>query len=229
MGRGEVLTLGNLANLVLQHVADGEEGLAELPVVYLGQEVGLVLHGVRTGAEPGEAVGRRVAGGSGRLDGGGKGLTLYLGVVAGGDKVVVVAALLVEGTELDEAVAHDVGVGRETGLYLFHGIGGDLMPVFLMAVDDFQAAAVLVADGGGHLKVFLGGTVPLFLFFGTYLDVEAVGVQSLAYQLVEYHGTVDASREQKGYALVFQIHGCKVTTFLGMCRMVGGYYFVKSC
>ena len=52
LGIDQVLTLGNLANLFLHHVTNGEERLLQLPVVDLCQEVGLVLDRVGTGAEP---------------------------------------------------------------------------------------------------------------------------------------------------------------------------------
>ena len=48
----QMLALGNLTHLILHHVANGEEGFRQLPVVDLCQEVGLVLHGVWAGAEP---------------------------------------------------------------------------------------------------------------------------------------------------------------------------------
>ena len=46
------------------------------------------------------------------------------------------ATLLVEGTELDEAVAHDVGVGGESRAYLIHRVLRHLVPVLAVAVDD---------------------------------------------------------------------------------------------
>ena len=82
-------------------------------------------------------------------------LYFCLGVVARGDEVVIVAALLVEGAELDETVTHHIGVGRIARAYLFHRISGDLVPVLLMAVDNLEAAAVLMGDGRGHLQILL--------------------------------------------------------------------------
>ena len=52
MGRCQMLTLSNLTHLFLHHVADRKESFLQLPVVYLGEKVRLILHGVRTGAEP---------------------------------------------------------------------------------------------------------------------------------------------------------------------------------
>ena len=131
--------------------------------------------------------------------------------MAGGDEVVVVTSLLVEGTELDETVAHHVGVGGQTRAYLIHRVARHLVPVLTMAVDDLQPTAVLMADGCCHLEVFLRGAVPFFFLLWTYLNIETVGMQPLAHQFVEHHAAVDAPREQYRYSLVFQIHGCKGT------------------
>jgi hypothetical protein len=110
--------------------------------------------------------------------------------VACGNEVVVVAALLVEGAKLDEAVAHDIRVGCQSCAYLIHGVLRHLVPIFAVAVDDFELAAILMADGCRHLQVFLRGTVPLLFLFRAYLDIETVGLQSLADQLVKYHAGV---------------------------------------
>ena len=186
MGRCQVFALGNLTHLFLHHVPNGEEGLLQLPVVNLRKEVGLVLDGVGTGAEPLKNLGR--------TEFVQHTLFLCLGVVACGYEVVVVAALLVEGTELDEPVAHDVGVGGQSCAYLVHRVLGHLVPVLAVTVNNLQPTAVLVADGSGHLQVLLGGTVPFLFLLRAYLDVEAVGLQPLAHQFVERHGRVDAAR-----------------------------------
>ena len=114
----QMFAFGYLAHLFLTVVADGEERLAQLPVVDLGEEVGLVFYRVRTGGEPFLPVN-----------------PFRLGVVACGYQVVFVTCFLVEGTELDEPVAHHVGVGREARLHLLHGVARHLVPVFFVAVD----------------------------------------------------------------------------------------------
>ncbi len=119
LGVDEVLALGYLPHLVLLVVAYGEEGLLQLPLVNLREEVGLVLYRVGAGGEPFVSV-----------------YPLGLRIVAGCDEVVVVPHLLVEGAELDKAVAHHVGVGGIASLDFFHGVAGHLAPVFLVAVDD---------------------------------------------------------------------------------------------
>ena len=189
LGVDEVLRLGYLPYLVLHVVAYGEDGLVQLPALYLCQEVGLILYGVGAGNEPLVPLG----------------VALGTGIVAGGYEVVLVPHLAVEGTKLDEPVAHHVGVGRKSRLYLLHGVACHLVPVFAVAVHHLQPAPVLVCHGGGHLQVFLRRAVPLFLFLGSYLDVEAVGVQPLLCQLPYHHRTVHAAREQHGYAHVLYL------------------------
>ena len=51
-----------------------------------------------------------------------------------GNEVVVVTHLLVEGTKLNEPIAHHIGIGGETCLHLLHRVASHLVPVFLMAV-----------------------------------------------------------------------------------------------
>ena len=53
-----------------------------------------------------------------------------------GYEVVVLARLLVEGPELNQTVAHHVGVGRESGFHLVHRVLRYLLPVLPVAVDD---------------------------------------------------------------------------------------------
>jgi hypothetical protein len=84
------------------------------------------------------------------------------------------ASFLVEGAKLDEAVAHDVRVGCQSRAYLIHGVLRHLVPILTVAVDDFQLAAILVADGSSHLQVLLAGAVPLLFLLRTNLDIEAV-------------------------------------------------------
>ena len=155
----EMLALGNGPHLALHVVAYGEQSLAQLPVVYLGEEVGLVLHRVGTCGEPLAPV-----------------YHLSAGIVACGNEVVVVAALLVERPKLYQSVAHHVGVGRQSGAHLVHGVARHLLPILLVAVNNLQFASVAQGHGGGHLKVLLRRAVPLGLFLRPYLYVEAVGV-----------------------------------------------------
>ena len=125
--------------------------------------------------------------------------------MAGGYQVVVVTPLLMEGTELDETVAHHVGIGRQACPHLVHGVACHLVPILPMAVHHLEPTPIAGRHSGSHLKVFLAGAVPLLLLLGTYLDVEAVGVQPLAGQLIHHHRTVHTARKQYGYLLVSQL------------------------
>ena len=184
----EMLPLSDLAHLVLNEVPDGENSFLQLPVVDLCQEVGLILYGVGTGGEPFPSVD-----------------PLGLRIVACGDEVIVVSHLLVEGTELDESVAHHVGVRGETSLNLFHCVACHLAPVFLMTVHYLQTAVKAGGHGSSHLQVFLGVAVPLFLFLGSDFDVETVGVQTHPGEFVDDDRTVYSPGEQHGDALITNI------------------------
>ena len=105
------------------------------------------------------------------------------------------STLLVEGTKLDETIAHDVGIGSEASLHLLHGISGDIIPILAMAIHHLQPASIAMGNGCSHLGVFLGRAVPLFLLLGTNLDIETVGMKSLARQFIDYNGTVNTSRQ----------------------------------
>lgn len=158
-GVDEVFAFRYLPDLVFHVVANGEYGFLQLPLVYLRQEVGLVFHGVRTCREPFLAV-----------------YPLCLRVVASGYQVVVAPHLLVERPKLYQPVAHHVGVGRKSGLNLFHGVAGHFRPILLVAVHDLQLAAVSRGHCRGHFQVFLRAAVPFFLFLRAYLYVKAIGV-----------------------------------------------------
>ena len=119
-------------------MADRKNRLAQLPVVNLREEVGLVLHGVRTGDEPLPTC----------L------INLRLGIMARGNEVVVMPSFLIEGPEFNETVAHHIGIGRKTSPYLLHRVTGDLIPVFAMTVDDFEVATIFMCDSRRHLQVF---------------------------------------------------------------------------
>ena len=78
-GIDEVFTLRNLTHLILHIMTDGKNRLAQLPIVDLREEVGLVLHGVRTGDEPLPTC----------L------INLRLGIMARGNEVVVMPSFLI--------------------------------------------------------------------------------------------------------------------------------------
>ena len=177
LGVDEMLAFRNLAHLTLLVVSYREESLAQLPVVNLCKEIGLVLHGVGTRDEPLAPL---------FVDFG-------LGVMSRCYEVVLMSALLVEGSELYQAVAHDIGVGRESGTHLVHRVARHVVPVFTMTVHHLETATEAACHGSRHLKVFLARAVPFLCLFGTYLYIETVGMQPLLRQFVHHHRAVHPS------------------------------------
>ena len=176
-GIDEVFAFCNLTNLVFDVMTDGEDGFTQLPVVDLREEIGLIFDRVRTGDEPFPA----------------SLIELCLGIVACGNEVVVMTSFFMEGTKLDQPVAHDIRIGGEACAYLFHRVAGDLIPVFTMTVDDFEVTAIFMGDCCGHLEVFFGGAVPFFVVFRADFDVEAVGVEAEFVELVHDDAAVNAA------------------------------------
>ena len=166
---------GDFADAGLGHVADGEDEVLELVVGDARQEVGLVLDGVDGGAQPLEAV---------TLDGG--------GIVAGGGEVELVAPALLEESELDHAVAHDVGVGGEALSHGLEGILHHVVPIFLVERDHLEGEAVAGGDALAHLDVFLGGAAALVVVAADAY-VEQMQVMALLHESVHGHGAVDAA------------------------------------
>ena len=176
-GIDEVLAFCDLTDLVFNVMTDGEDGLTQLPVVDLREEVGLIFDRVRTGDEPFPA----------------SLIELSLSIVARGNEVVVMTFFFMEGTKLDQTVAHDIRIGGEACAYLFHRVAGDLIPVFTMTVDDFEVTAIFMGDCCGHFEVFFRGAVPFFVVFRADFDVEAVGVEAEFVELVHDDAAVNAS------------------------------------
>ena len=152
-------------------MTDWEDSLLELPTLYLGQEVGLVFHRIRTGNEPLIPI------------------LIYfgLGIVTCSDEVIIVSHLSIKRTELDESVAHHIRVRRISSLHLLHCISGNLIPVFLMTIHHFEFTTISASHGSSHLQVLLRRAVPLFLFFRTDLDIETVGMQTLLGKFPYHH------------------------------------------
>ena len=117
---------GNLAHLFFHEMAYRENGMSELFVTELRKEVGLVLDRVFSCSEPHLTV---------PLD--------VCGVMACGYVIVTVPYPLLKRAELDETVAHHVGIGRKTFLYSLDSIANDLLPVFLLKVGHLEFQPVL--------------------------------------------------------------------------------------
>jgi hypothetical protein len=111
-----------------------------------------------------------------------------------GDAIEVFAPTLLEGTKLNEFVAHDVGVGSETFAHRLDGIGNHIIPVLLVKIDLFKSATILASNIGGDFNILLGRSVDIALFvFHADADIEDGGVVALLFKQVHDNGTVDAS------------------------------------
>ena len=171
---------GDAPHLFLHQVSDREEQTLHLHAGQLRQEVGLVLHRIFGGAEPGLPVALH--------DG---------GVVSRGDFVVAVSDLLLEGAELDEPVAHHVGVGSQSGFHALHGVAHHALPVLLLQVDDLKGQPVASRGGPAELHILFGGAARVFLALHADLDVVEVGSVALLGEQVQGDGGIYAAGEQQ--------------------------------
>ena len=135
----------------------------------------------------------------------GVGADLRLGIVASGNEVIVMSPFLIEGSELDETVAHHIRVRCETRPHLIHSVFRDLIPVLLVAVDHFEFTPILMGHSRSHLEILLRRAVPLLFLLRTYLNIETIGMQSESCKLVNHHTTVDSSRQQHRNALTLYL------------------------
>ncbi len=179
-GVGEGGFLGEFAELGLEEVSDGEAGAGDLLGSHHGEEVGLVLVWVGSFDDGAGGVG---------------GFFLDLGVVAGGDFVEAVFERVVEeDAELDLAVAHDVGVGRDAGLVAGEQVVDDAGAVLVHEVDHAEGDAEGVGDGGGVFDVLLPGAVAEdFVFVDPVFHVGAFDGVALLFEEQGSDGGVDAS------------------------------------
>ena len=118
-------TLGDVADFVFPQMSDGEDEFAHLQCINLAEEVGLVFHWVWAGGKPRFTV--DYVGG---------------GIVARCGLVKFVTYHLFEASELDEFVAHHIGIGREALSRFVHRIADHFVPVFFVQVDDVQFQVV---------------------------------------------------------------------------------------
>ena len=186
LGIYQMLLFGYLANLILDMMADRENRFFQLPALYLSQEIGLVFHRIRTRDKPFIAIFIRFG----------------LRIMPRGDEVIVVTHLLIEGTKLNQAVAHYIRIRRKTSLHLLHRITGYLVPIFMMAVNHLQLAPILSSHSRSHLQVLLRRAVPLLFLLRTNLDVEAIRMQAQLGKLPNHNRTVDATRKEHGNSLI---------------------------
>ena len=175
MSIGQAHLLGDAAHLLLGHVAYGEHDMAQLLVGDLCQEIGLVLDGIDCRGQVFHAVD-----------------DTGCGIMARRRHVKVFAPTLLKEAELDHAVAHHVGVGREAGLDGAQGILHHVIPVLLVQRHHLERQAVAVSDEGAHLDVLLGAAIALVIVHADAY-VEQVQFLALLLELVNHHGAVNAT------------------------------------
>ncbi len=138
-GTGQMCFLSNAPHLAFGQMTDGEQTVAELLVCELCQKIRLVLHRVGSRAQPHFAV-----------------LLDARGIMPGCYKVVVVPHQFVECPELDETVAHHIGVGRKPFLHALYGVAHHALPIFLLQVGDGEREPILPCGGLREFYVLLG-------------------------------------------------------------------------
>ena len=170
------------AHLALGEIADRECDVAQLFAGDAGQEVCLVFDRVDSRSEPFAALGV----GFGR------------GIVAAGRQVELMAPALLEEAELDDQVAHHVGVGRQAGADSLQGVFHHILPVLVVQRHYVERQTVAGGDQTAHLDVLLVRTVTeTVVAADTY--VEQMHVVTLLDKPVNGHGRVYASRYQCSY------------------------------
>ena len=189
VGGGQMFLLCDGAHLGLGQMADGEARLLQLPRLQLCQEICLVFHGVGAGTQPCAAVG----------------ILIGLGVVPRGNHVIILSHSLVEDAELDEAIAHHVGVGCESLPHLADGVVNHFVPVIFVQVNHLQRQPVFGGHGTRHLQILLDGAGEVCLVaVGADLDIPQVWAHALLHQQCHGHGTIYAARQQCCHLLVLQ-------------------------
>ena len=212
---------GNGAHFVFHEAAHRKHEFGKLGVAYLPQKVGLILYRVLGRAQKHRLFGLQ------HLDavflhglniaeavvliriahGGDVGLLENArgGVMPGGDAVEILAVFFFESPELDEFVAHHVGIGREAAFYGVDGVFDHVVPVFAVQGHDFEAAAVFLGDVGGQLDILLARAVDkTVLLLHADADIENIGLIPHLLEAVNHHRRVHPSGNQSCDAC----HGC---------------------
>ena len=179
VGVGHAALYGEFAHAALGELADREHEVAQLVVGDAGEEVGLILYRIYGRAEPHLAVALHRG-----------------GVMPRGRAVERVAPALLEVTELDDAVAHDVGVGRESAAHSVERILHHVLPVFVVKAYYIERQTVASRYEAAHLYVLLGRAVAVFTVDA---DVEQMQRVALFQQTVYGDSTVDAPRYEYRY------------------------------
>ena len=174
--RGQTGLLGNLPDLRLSVVGQGEHDLVQLVVVQLTQEVGLVLVLVGGPHQVHPAIG----------------VPLEVRVVPRGHVIrPQLVGVVDKGLELDLLVADDVGVRRPPLLVLGNEVLEDPVPVLLLKVDRVVGNTDLGGYLGHVLVVLGGGTNPVLVGVVPVLHEDTNHVITLPLEQQGGHGGVD--------------------------------------
>ena len=181
-GTGQLGIDGYLSYLFLHQSAQRKDGVLQLVIGELCQEVGLILDRVNGCSQPHHIV-----------------LPDIRGIMAGGNMVVGMSDALLKGSELDKTVAHHVRIGRQSLLDTFHGITDHQIPVFLLQVGHLQVKSILARCSLREFDVLLCRARRVFSLHA-YLDIMQVGLDASLAQTVYHDGTVHSARYEYGHA-----------------------------
>ncbi len=176
-GVGQIQLHSHPPHFRFGQVADREHRVAQLAITYARQKIGLILDRIGRRGKIYESVGR---------------VGQRACIMPRGRIVKLVAAALLEVAELDEPVAHYVGIGSQSLTDRAEGILHDAFPVFLVEIDRVERQAIARRDQTAHLEIFLGRAVAAAVV-GRDTDIEQADVVALLHQPVDSHGAVDAT------------------------------------
>ena len=125
MGTHKMLSFGYLSHLIFHVHSYGENGFAQLPVIYLGKKIRLVLNRVGTRCEPLVFS-----------------VPFGLRIMPGSNKVISMSGLLVERSKFNQSIAHDIRIWCISRHHFLHSISCHLLPILLMAVDNIEMASI---------------------------------------------------------------------------------------
>jgi len=163
----------HLAYLMLPQMTYREHQFVHLNRVNLAEEVSLVLYWIRTSTEPH--------------------LIIYngcSGIMACGNLVIVLTSHILEATKLNEFVAHYIRIRSKSLTSLVHSVANNLLPVFLVKVDDIKFQSVLTGKPLTDLHIFLRRTVPFSIPVRTNLYIKQMGINTLLLQHVNRNSRV---------------------------------------
>ena len=103
------------------------------------------------------------------------------------------ADALFERTELDEAIAHHVRVGRKAAAYVIHGVTYHLIPVLFLQIDDLKRQTIAACHGLAELYILFGCASEFVVPVHSDFNIEKIGTQATFHQQMCGNGAVDAA------------------------------------